>query len=317
MIKEPGDTRMIKERVKLYDGKPIAMPGIYARMPMVKYHAADAAIEPSVSSSGLRTIFSASPKHYWATSPLNPKRVEPDEESDALRFGRAAHHLLFGEAAFKEYFAVAPADLGGEPFSLRRKVCKLWRESREAEGKTFLRREEMDAILGMRDSLLDEPAVQRGVINGLIEVSWFTKHKATGVWIKIRPDATPVDSMIFADLKTTTSVDPHNLQNAIFRYGYFIQAGLVALVVREILGHPIEEFWFVFIEKTSPYDVGVKVLKGNELDRGIKAAERMIAIFAECYKAKKWPGRYNGEVDYIEMPQWAQENIDARLHPQA
>ena len=305
---------MIKERIKLYDGNPIAMPGIYARMPMVKYHAADAAIEPSISSSGLRTIFTQSPKHYWATSPFNPKRVEDDEESDALRFGRAAHHLLFGEEEFKKFFAIAPTELGGEPFSLRRKVCKLWREAREAEGKSFLRREEMDQILGMRDSLADHSLVKAGILNGLIETSWFTKHKGTGVWLKARPDTAPTASLDFADLKTTVAIDRRSLQYAIYDYGYFIQAGLVAMIVKDVLGEPLHSFSFVFIEKKPPHDIAVAVLKGNEIDRGINAAEWAINRFAECYKAKKWPGRYeNDEAQYIEMTEWQQNSIDERL----
>jgi hypothetical protein len=46
--------QMIKERISQWTG-PIGMPGIYAGMPIETYHSAEAAIEPSVSSSGLRT----------------------------------------------------------------------------------------------------------------------------------------------------------------------------------------------------------------------------------------------------------------------
>lgn len=204
--------------------------------------------------------------------------------------------------------------MGAEPFSLRRKVCKIWRQDREAEGKTFIKREELDHIMGMRDALAQHTLVKAGILNGYIETSWFIKHAKTGIWLKIRPDAAPNDSLDFVDLKCVRSVDYSSLQQALYNYGYFIQAGLTALVVREILGHPINSFTFVFQEKEPPYDIAPVTLKESEIDRGIRVAEHTINRFAECLKANRWPGRYESEdAAYIEMPTRLQEAIDARI----
>jgi hypothetical protein len=305
---------MIKAKLKPWDGKSVRMPGILSGLPIKTYHAKDAAIEPSIGSSGLKKIFLESPKHYWATSPLNPKAVE-EEKTDALRFGGAAHHLLFGEADFNKLYAVPPPMLGGEPFSLRRTVCRVWREQREAEGKSFVRPEEMETIVGMRDSLASHPLIKAGILNGLIETSLFCKHKQTGVWLKARPDAVPTDSLDFVDLKTIAAIDYHSLENALYRFGYFIQAGLVAMIVQELLGQMIHSFTFVFIEKKAPFDIAVVTLKDNEIARGIKAAEKAIATFADCLKRKEWPGRYADKADafYVEMAPYHQQWIDARI----
>ena len=306
--------RMIKAKLKPAPSKPIAMPGIYSGLPMARYHAKDAAVEPSIGSSGLKRIFLESPKHYWATSPYNPKAVE-EEKTDALRFGGAAHHLLFGEADFNKLFAVPPPMLDGEEFSLRRTVCRVWRTQREAEGKSFVRPEEMETVIGMRDSLASHPLIKAGILNGLIETSLFCKHQKTGVWLKARPDAVPMDSLDLVDLKTIAAIDYHSLENALYRFGYFIQAGLVAMILRELLGQPLHSFTFVFIEKKAPFDIAIVTLKDNEIDRGIKAAENAIATFAECLKRKEWPGRYADKADafYIEMPTWCQQQIDGRV----
>ncbi len=308
---------MIKEKIKPWTGKPIGAPGIVAGMPINHYHARNACIEPSISSGGLRTIFTQSPKHYWIRSPYNPNALE-DEETDALRFGRAAHHLLFGQDDFRAEFAVEPPPeelIDGQPFSLRRNVCKVWREQREAEGKTFIKRTELEGIVGMAESLKEHPLVRAGILNGFIETSWFVKHKATGIWIKIRPDAAPNDSLDFVDLKTTSFLDWRSLQNSIYDQGYFIQAGLVAMVVREILNQPLNTFTFMFVDKKPPYECVPVTLKGNEIDRGIKAAEKAIAIFAQCLQTGKWPGRYDNQADaqYIEMAEFHQKAVDAKL----
>ena len=96
-----------------WDGKQISTPGLYADIPIAVYHS-DCCIGPSISSSGLRTIFYYSPQHYWAQSYLNPQRKEEDP-TKALIFGRAAHHLLLGEKEFHKHFAIRPTEIGGKP----------------------------------------------------------------------------------------------------------------------------------------------------------------------------------------------------------
>src|ERR1700677_1705472 len=124
-------------KTRKWDGKSIKMPGVISGMPLEKYHAADACYEPSISSSGLRTIFNKSPKHYWCSSPYNPNRIEP-EETEALVLGRAAHHLLFGEADFRRSFAIRPATINGESWHGSKTICKAWLYQAEESGLTVL-----------------------------------------------------------------------------------------------------------------------------------------------------------------------------------
>jgi hypothetical protein len=104
--------------VRKWDRRPIVMPGIVSGIPISTYHSAGITEGPSISSTGLRAIYnpaahhSTSPAHYWITSPHNPKRAEVDETASII-LGRAAHHLLFGEKAFKELFAIRPATING------------------------------------------------------------------------------------------------------------------------------------------------------------------------------------------------------------
>ena len=48
----------------------VSVPGVYA-LSMAEYHG-DLCVGPSISSSGLRTIWSRSPAHYFHASPYNP-----------------------------------------------------------------------------------------------------------------------------------------------------------------------------------------------------------------------------------------------------
>lgn len=91
------------------DGEPVPGPGAY-RMSLQHYHTQACCPGPSISSSGLRTIFSESPWHFWASSDLNPDRYPERDTSDALILGRAAHSLLLGDEVFDDHFIYVPKD---------------------------------------------------------------------------------------------------------------------------------------------------------------------------------------------------------------
>ncbi len=299
---------------KQWSGQPIAMPGIFHGVPMANYHSAGICVEPSISSGGLRKIFTKSPKHYWATSPYNPKRIEEDE-TEALILGRAAHHLLFGEADFKKLFALRPDTLGGEKWNGNRTACKLWMEDRAKEDRTVITASQLDHIRGMQESLREEKLVQAGILNGLIEHSWFWKDKETGVWCKVRPDASPNDSLDIADLKSTMSVKWEDLQRTIRDLGYYQQGALLMEACPILLGMPLNSFTLVFVEKKPPYCVAVVTLKDNDLARGMRANRLAIRKFADGMKSGVWlgPAGEHQDARYIEMPEYDQKRIDARL----
>jgi hypothetical protein len=306
--------------IRQWDKNPVNEPGIIANMPIDVYHSAKACVEPSISSSGLRTIFNKSPKHYWAESPYNPKRIEDEEESEALVVGRAAHHLLFGQTNFNKQFAEAPPtmpNLAGEikPFTLASKVCKTWWKDRIAEGLTPIKHVWMDRIQGMAESLQEEPLIQAGILNGRIEHSWIWKDRETGYWLKARPDASPTDSMDFADLKTTTDVSYPALVRTIGVFGYYQQAGLMAEACQCILQRPMSSFTLVFVEKKPPYCVAIVTLKPEDITRGIKANRAALKAFDKGLKTGKWLGPAGDVNDacYIEMSEYEQKRIDARL----
>lgn len=299
-----------------WNKKSISFPGIYMNVPMEKYHSADICIEPSVSSSTLRTLWLESPAHCWDRSPLNPKRDPDEDETAALLVGRAAHHLLFGEARFQEIFKIRPDTApDGRAWNGNNLTCKDWLAKAKADGFTVLKPEQFESIEGMAKSLAREPLVKAGILNGAIEHSWFFKDLETGLWCKVRPDASPNDGLDMADLKTTVSVQFDDLQRTIRDYGYFQQGALVGEACQQILKRPMSSFSLVFVEKKRPYCVRIVTLKENDLDRGHKINVVARRTFADCYKAGHWPGPGGDQSDakYIELPEWSQKQIDDRL----
>ena len=296
--------------VRIYAGIVISEAGIWSDVPMDKYHGPDLCDGPSISSSGLRTIFNESLAHYWVTSPYNPERIE-EEEKEAFILGRAAHHLLLGEAAFAKHFVIRPDKWD----SWRTNAAKEWRAAKLLEGVTVLEPRHIEVIHGMARSLEAHPLIRAGVLNGLIEQTIVCKHAETGVWLKVRPDAIPSDSGDFFDLKTAVGVDDDSLESTIGSFGYHMQGAMAAIGSKEVLGTELNTFNLVFVEKKPPHCVRVVSIRPADIQKGIEQVEAAVRAFARAMKTMNWtgPGGTQTDAAYISPKPWALKKIDDRL----
>lgn len=277
-----------------WSGAKITAPCMVSDLPIGTYHEmvdgkyAPLCDGPSISSSGLRTIFTNSPAHYWVQSPMNPNRVER-AETKSLILGRAAHHLLVGQANFAREFIIRPDDLAGKPWHGNRNDCKAWMDAAAKSGKTVLTEEMVDHVKGMAISLGKHPLVQAGILRGLIERSIVFKDKDTGIWIRVRPDAIPTDSGDYADIKTAKSVGEQDTESSMRNYRYDMQGGLVRWACREV-GLPFSSFADVFVESTPPYCVDIVTIDTRDLDEAESDCRTALKVFAHCLKGGEWFG---------------------------
>lgn len=302
-----------------WQGKPIIKAGIYSGIPIESYHKqlCDA---PSVSSTDLRVLFAESPAHFYAQWPGNADYERPDEKAH-FALGRAVHHLFLGEKNFSKLFCVQPQEYPDKrtgvmkPWRYGADYTDGWRDRQRAKKLSILTPADFDNIRGMADSLATHPIVLAGALNGQIERSVFWKDKATGLWCKIRPDAIPTSSVDFVDLKTTTSVKWQDIQRSIAEFGYQQQGALICEGAKRVLGIDRPTFTLIFIEKKRPWCVRVVTLKDNELARGEKQNRYALDTIARCLKANRWPGPGGDREDaeLIELPAWAQTQIDTKL----
>lgn len=298
--------------VTTWKGEVITRPGIYAGIPLATYHEKkDLCDGPSISSSGLRKIFAESPAHYWVHSPYNPER-KPDEPTEAMILGKAAHHLFLGETGFQKQYAMRPKQFD----SWRTDASKLWRAEQEKKGIHVLSPSDGEAITGMARSMKADPLIKAGLLASHVERSLLWKEPKTGIWLRARPDTIPEEQPFdFADLKTTASVLDEDLEIAIGKYRYDMQAAILAMGARALFGVvDIASFAFVFIEKTEPYCISVKQLK----DSAIQAAEldvmTALGVFKKCLETGNWfgPAGMKGDFAYIEPKPWQTKAQETR-----
>lgn len=311
-------------------GGKIVTPGAYLNVPMAAYHG-----QPcdgfSVSSSGLRTIYNQSLKHFWNGSTLNPER-EDIEQTEFIVLGRAAHHLLLGEADFNSYFKVRPTSYVNEkgetkPWSGNATVCKTWQAERALEGLTVLKPEQVEQVKGMAKSLSEEPIVQGGILNGYIEVSMFWKDAKTGIWLKSRPDVIPNASGDVADLKCVSDVSNDGISKSLGERGYNQQAALVREGMQEVLNLEMQHFTLVYVEQKKPNCVRFDEVDPLDIVGGDDAftGERVIGGHEENHAALRllkraldtdyWPGpkAAAGDGALVRRTKWHREQSRRRL----
>lgn len=297
-MSEPAPMKVIP-----WDGKPITVPGIYSGIPMDAYHSATICDGPSVSSTILRKVEEVSMDEvfdkYW---PGNPDRDEPDS-SEALTRGRARHTLLLGEEGFRQEFlirpetypdgATYPSEVGTpKPWNGNAKWCKAWLAAAQMAGKSVLKPDEIPNIKGAAARLAQHPAIENGLLNGLIEHSIFYKDPKTGLWVKVRPDAIPTDSRMVADYKGAESVQPRKVRKSITEYGYHQQMALISDALFYILGWVLgdDDHVLVFQKWTRPWTINVKPVHLTAIHRGRQQNRRALDKIALALETGVWPG---------------------------
>lgn len=315
-----------------WDKRPITRPGIYSDIPNAAYHG-QLTKGVSVSKTGLGKLFDESPAHYYQESYLNPEswervmvddvevlRLKEKPASEALTFGRGAHHLLLGEKDFREHFIIRPETYihpkeGKKPWSGNATVCKEWLAAQKEVNRTVLTQTELDHIKGMANTLGREPMIRAGILGGLIEHSMIWQDDETGVWLKSRPDAIPTGDLDFADLKTAADVTDDGIQKAIGDNNLHMQGALVAMACRELLGVEMTSFTLVFSEKKPPYCSRIHELTGEDLDLGEQQVRAALRLFARCVERKRWPGPGGDQTDakYATMTPWRRKAIQRQI----
>lgn len=310
-----GGVAGVTFHVEKFNGEPIAKAGLYSGVPSGVYHGANLCAGPSISSTGLRTIFAKSPAHYWCTSPYNPSRIE-QEDNDAMALGRATHHLLLGEANFAKHYAIRPDKIDGEDWHHARKSCKAWLKTMADEGRAVLTKTQAEAIIGMRNGLREHPLIRDdGILNGLIEHTLVWQDAETGVWLKSRPDVIPLASDDGVDLKTASDVSEPAIEHAIGAYGLNMQGALVRAAWREVFKRDLQGFSLVFVESKPPHCAEVVTLKPHDLETGERQNRAALALFVKCMNEGRWPGPGGTQTDakFIEIKPWHRTQIENRL----
>ena len=282
-----------------------------------------------ISSSELKKLMK-SPAHYkyW--------KDNPQEDTPALLFGRAAHKYVLETYDFYNEFAVAPdfkyqtkedkratqdfvcvkaIELGrGEEWDnfiitnpKKDEVISFYRML--VADKDVITQEQFEQIDEMRNVMLATPFVSK-LINGEHEVSYFWNDEDTGLKCKVRPDSINHNLKVVVDYKTCDNAETQRFMKQAIDLGYDLQA---SYYLDGVKANTEEDYIFVFIaqEKKPPYAVNILQADDIFIKSGREVYKSMLQTYKECSESGVWYGYLGQEnqINSLGVPKWIENML--------
>lgn len=247
-----------------------------------------------IVSKGALDAVDRSPLHYkaWLEG--------PDEDTEALSFGRAFHCALLEPERFTATYAVEP-DFGDCRKTENKAARNAWRDAHA--GHEPLTDVADSAIRSMVAAVRSHELASLILRDGEPELTMTWKDSSTGLLCKTRPDYYVAKRRMCVDFKSCNDASEEAFAKDIARYRYHVQDALYRAGCHET-GQTVEHFLFVAVEKTAPFAVGVHTLDADAVSRGHMRARSNIERIAECAKTGLFPG-YPPHIHTISLPPWA------------
>ncbi len=250
-----------------------------------------------VSRSALME-FKRSPFHYWHKH-LSGNH-DNSHSTSAMDLGNLIHTMVLESHKFDEEFVIRP-DLdrrtNAGKFAYNQFTSTL-------AGRTPIVAEQLAQATCIKQAVEDNEIASSLLADCLIEKSIYFTHVNTGIQCKVRPDAW--SGSIVIDLKTTQDASYRNFQSSAFKYGYFLQAGMIYRALQS-LDIQMEKFVILAVEKDTPYATALYVLDDEAIDFGCNQFDTLMQTYAQCLELDKWPG-YG--IQSLSVPGYAKFEIE-------
>ena len=292
---------------------------------------------PGLSSTAVKTFTLKSPMHYWW---FYVQKQERRKETDALFLGTAVHCAVLEPERFDRDYQqeLDPESIPGlmktvpdmknycEQHGLSKVGVKqefidrilkhnpealIWdvllERQRQKKSVRTLKRDTLDKVRRMRDSVHANPEAHALLSEGQPEVSVWGQHEGTGALIKCRADWLRADG-ICADLKTCACASPLQFARDMANYGYDLQEVHYTTTLNSA-GKDCSAFCFVAVESEPPYLCQVYEL--DERSRRLASLRYEKALFEmdQCKASDQWPG-YTDTLSTLSLPVWHLKQLE-------
>jgi len=243
---------------------------------------------PGLSKTDLGLLL-RSPAHY--------KGREERKETAALILGSAVHMAVFQPEEFDKKYAVKP-----EGMSFATKKGKDWRALHD--DKIILAFEDAKVCENIKLAVRLHPIASNLLSDGEAEVSgyWYDPE-APEILCKLRADWINKSKGIILDFKTCQDAREHVFKRDAYNLGYHMQAAWYLYGVSQITRREHRDFYFIAVEKNSPYAVAVYKASDEMTTEGLKDCAKALGIYKRCVAGDNWPG-YPEEITDLGLPGW-------------
>jgi exodeoxyribonuclease VIII len=229
--------------------------------------------------------FRRSPAHF-----LHYREQEQQEKTAAMLFGEAYHLAVLEPEKFSKFVGALTEEIKAEPDkSWASKANQRAKEEYQAAIPIVLSEQDYETILAMRDKLLDKPNILDFLQPDIVKVEVEQYGELAGVPLRCKLDIK--HPYFLADLKTAQSAEPNYARKQVRFQDYYYQAAMYADIERMQRGEQdIKPFYFIFQEKSAPYEASVIHVGEELIDRGLEEYQKDVKLLSACYKADTWPG---------------------------
>lgn len=256
------------------------------------YHAG-----PGISKSHTDSA-AKSAQHYWKDF-IDPSR-EPKEPTDEMRQGTLIHTAVLEPDSASSRYIMLPEDAPKRPTSAQLnakkpspetvEAIKWWDDfSQKAEGKEVITKEWWDMAWACRKAIFEEPSAAKILAQGQPEQAIFATDPETGLLLKCKPDWLRPGMMV--DIKSTVDASPSEFFRTMGKRRYHIQHPFYTDVHKHAFGEKIDHFFYVAVEKTWPYNVGVYYLLPEQI---LQAREQYKKDLRTIQEVRSGNGQYIG-----------------------
>lgn len=236
-------------------------------------------------------------------SPAHAKEYIDNGRADtpALKFGRALDCYLLEPMRWLEWYSVCP------DVDRRTKAGKLAYAEFEAAllpGQEIISQSDYEKIQTIYNRVSQSIAMEL-IQGGRAQVCAVWVDKETGLTCKARYDYYRDDIPMITDVKSAMDASPDGFAAAVFKFGYYQQAGFYC-EGHEILTGDEPCFAIAAFEKDDPFVSASYELGGNTIQAGRNAVRKALRKYKQCMDTGQWPA-FSDKITMLDMPQWALE----------
>lgn len=274
-------------------------PGVYFDMPNERYHGKTM----GYSSSFLKLMLEYSPAKVL----VERNNFKP---TAAMRLGTAVHTLV-----------MEPHKFDAENYIITAKGYRAFDEAQLLHpDKNIITQDQFEDAKRMADNVLNHPLLKHLFKEGTAEASvfqWYNgidrdDHTPYKKIIKVRPDWLVTGHSCIIDLKSAIDGSWSGFGDAIIKFRYDLSAAMYKFVCNgspELLEHcgvhAFNEFIFVVVENTPPYQVSWYKLTPDDMEHGLRLCELAMHRLQKAEK-DNWPP-YIEDLQTIQLPPYAKK----------
>ena len=210
----------------------------------------------------------------------------------SMRFGSALHTYVLEPELFRDRYVLF------ENIDRRTKKGKEDYEKfvEKARDRIVLDIGEYEDILSISNNIKTHDTASLLIGGAVCEKELYWLDPETGVKCKCKPDI--INGTVVADLKTASDISFRGIRNAIFSYGYAVQAAMIREGMNAINMGEMSSFWLIVAEKTAPFTIATYKLSEDFIEFGLTEFRRLLGIYKECLEENIWPGPKSCEISF-------------------